>query len=162
MPELPEVETIARQLAPLLEGGRLVRVEILDSRLALDTTGLSGTTVKKVLRVGKRLVVELETGLCLRFDLRMTGRLTWSPGTDFCPRNLRAVVTLENGHLLFHDLRRLGEIRLCESLCDAKPAGVEPFDPTLTPEIFSTLIAGSRQALKVWLPVCAPIGRSRD
>jgi len=152
MPELPEVETIARQLAPHLEGRRVVRVEILDPRLALDTDGLSGTSVKRVLRVGKRLVLELETGPCLRIDLRMTGRLTWSPtGADFELKRLRAVISLEDGNLLFHDIRRLGEVRLCESLCDAKPAGAEPFDPALTLEIFSNLIAGCRQPLKVWL-----------
>jgi len=156
MPELPEVETIVRQLAPRLEGRWVVRVEILDPRLELDTAGLAGMKVIRVLRVGKRLAVELDTSdkrrPCLRFDLRMTGRLTWSPpGTDFCPKNLRAVISLEDGNLLFHDLRRLGEIRLCESLCDAKPAGMEPFDPALTPEVFGKILAGSRQALKVWL-----------
>ncbi|HUT98867.1 MAG TPA: bifunctional DNA-formamidopyrimidine glycosylase/DNA-(apurinic or apyrimidinic site) lyase [bacterium] len=156
MPELPEVETIARQLAPLLEGRRVVRVEVLDARLALDASSLPGTKVKRVLRAGKRLVVELETGddhrPCLRFDLRMTGRLTWSPtGADFDRKRLRAVISLEDGRLLFHDLRRLGEVRLFESLSDAKPAGVEPLDPTLTPEKFAELIAGSRQSLKVWL-----------
>ncbi|OGD78936.1 MAG: DNA-formamidopyrimidine glycosylase [Candidatus Coatesbacteria bacterium RBG_13_66_14] len=152
MPELPEVETIARQLAPLLEGGRVVSVEVLDPRLALDAAGLSGILVKSVLRVGKRLAVELETGRCLRFDLRMTGRLTWSPaGADFSRERLRAVVTLENGRLLFHDLRRLGEVRLFESLDDARPAGFEPLDTSLTLEKLDELIAGCRQPLKVWL-----------
>jgi formamidopyrimidine-DNA glycosylase len=156
VPELPEVETIARQLAPLLEGGRVVRVEVLDPRLTLDPAGLAGTTVRRVLRSGKRLLVELEAGdgrrPCLRFDLRMTGRLTWSPnGADFRRERLRAVVTLEDGCLLFHDLRRLGEIGLFDSLSDARPAGVEPLDPALTPEKLAGLIAGSRQALKVWL-----------
>jgi len=152
MPELPEVETIARQLAPLLEGRRVIRVEVLDDRLALDAAGLSGFSVKRILRIGKRLAVELEAGPCLRFDLRMTGRLTWSPnGAEFCRERLRAVVTLEDGRLLFHDIRRLGEVILCDSLDAARPAGVEPLDPSLTPEKLSELIAGSRQPLKVWL-----------
>ncbi len=152
MPELPEVETIARQLAPLLEGRRVICVEVLDDRLALDAACLSGFLVKRVLRVGKRLAVELESGPCLRFDLRMTGRLTWSPtGAEFCRERLRAVVTLEDGRLLFHDLRRLGEVILCESLDDARPAGIEPLDPALTPQKLDGLIGGSRQPLKVWL-----------
>ena len=55
MPELPEVETIVRQLAPRLEGRWVVRVEILDPRLELDTAGLAGMKVKSSAKEGMQV-----------------------------------------------------------------------------------------------------------
>jgi formamidopyrimidine-DNA glycosylase len=155
MPELPEVETIARQLAPLLSGRRVERAEILDPKLTFKPDALAGSVVERVMRLGKRLVLEIlgkKGSRFLRFDLRMTGRLTWSSaGQDFSPKHLRAVFTLAGGNLLFYDPRRFGTIEIFANLRDAGPTGVEPLDPGLSPEKLRGLFAGSRQALKIWL-----------
>ncbi len=156
MPELPEVETIARQLAPQLEGRRIGYVQILDPKLVLNPEDIAGSVIARVLRFGKRLILELrgsdKRNRYLRFDLRMTGRLTWSPsGETFSQKHLRAVFGLDDGNLLFYDLRRLGTIRIYDNLEDARPAGIEPLDPNLTSKRLKKILSKSRQALKVWL-----------
>ena len=81
MPELPEVETIRRQLAPALEGRRLERVEVLDPRWCdpappeASRTPLRGRTIERVGRRGKYLIVALEDDVHLVMHLRMTGNL---------------------------------------------------------------------------------------
>ncbi len=156
MPELPEVETIARQLAPRLEGRRILDVRVLDPKLGLNPEDITGSVIARVLRLGKRLILDIQNAKrrsrYLRFDLRMTGRLTWSPPGDiFNQKHLRAVFGLDGGYLLFHDLRRLGTIRIYDNLEDARPAGIEPLDPELTADRLAGLLSGSKQALKVWL-----------
>ena len=60
MPELPEVETVARQLSPLVKGKQLSKLEIYDPKLKISgLRGISGSRVKSVFRVGKEIVLEL-------------------------------------------------------------------------------------------------------
>src|SRR5436309_13878154 len=79
MPELPEVETIRGQLAPLVEGRRLERMEILDARwsrpLAPDelVAALEGRRIERLERRGKYLVWSFEDDVYLAQHLRMTG-----------------------------------------------------------------------------------------
>ena len=88
MPELPEVETIRRQLAPHLEGRRIRRVEILDARWTrpvdpeIVEAGLRGAVVERVLRSGKYLDLALSDDRHLIMHLRMTGSLLFDPGTE--------------------------------------------------------------------------------
>jgi formamidopyrimidine-DNA glycosylase len=81
MPELPEVETVRRQLEPELVGKRIVSASVLDERLtrpeppqALERS-VSGREVTAVARRGKYLLIGLEGGLTLAMHLRMTGNL---------------------------------------------------------------------------------------
>src|SRR4029078_8052761 len=81
MPELPEVETIRSRLAPRLEGRTLERVEIVDARLTRPeppeaiAQALEGERIFAVLRRGKYLVFEFESGRHLLVHLRMTGNV---------------------------------------------------------------------------------------
>jgi formamidopyrimidine-DNA glycosylase len=81
MPELPEVETVRRQLEPELVGKRIVSASVLDERLtrpeppqALERA-VAGREVTAVARRGKYLLVGLEGGRTLAMHLRMTGNL---------------------------------------------------------------------------------------
>src|SRR5215472_8544724 len=80
MPELPEVETIARGLDPLVRGRTIETVEVLwdrtvDTRsIPLDT--LVGDAIESVGRVGKFIAIGLRSARTLTIHLRMTGRLT--------------------------------------------------------------------------------------
>ncbi len=115
MPELPEVETVRRQLEPLMVGRRLASVSIRDSRLTrpLDPhaveAALTGCTVGSVNRRGKYLVFDLD-GVNWLAHLRMTGAfLTTSTGTFDDSRHLRAVVQLDDGAGVgYRDVRRFG------------------------------------------------------
>ena len=82
MPELPEVETVRRRLAPVLEGRTAsTRVEIIDPRLTRPfdpvevARELEGERVAVVDRRGKYLIVRFESGRALLIHLRMTGSL---------------------------------------------------------------------------------------
>jgi formamidopyrimidine-DNA glycosylase len=122
VPELPEVESVRRQLAPLLEGRRFERVEVTDPRLtrpddpAAVARSLEGERVAVVERRGKYLVVRFESGRALLIHLRMTGSLqharTGAPADD---PYTRAVVRLDDGSdVAYRDIRRFGTWALLE------------------------------------------------
>jgi formamidopyrimidine-DNA glycosylase len=134
MPELPEVESVRRQLVPVLEGRRLERVEIVDARLTRPfdpgqvARELEGERVDAVDRRGKYLIVRFESGRSLLIHLRMTGSLrSWSPGSAAAGSlpddpHRRAVVRLDDGSdVAYRDVRRFGTWLLLE------PGELEPY-----------------------------------
>jgi formamidopyrimidine-DNA glycosylase len=123
MPELPEVETIRRDLEPRLAGRRIARVEIALDRVpvlegideATFREGLVGARIEGLDRRGKFLIFELDTGARLIVHLRMTGKLL----LDGAPLvgHLRATFTLDDGTTLrFTDMRKFGRLWLVDSL----------------------------------------------
>jgi formamidopyrimidine-DNA glycosylase len=161
MPELPEVETIRRQLAPLVEGRRLRALEILDPRwtapLAPEAVAdaVGGRRVERLSRRGKYLVFELADEVFLLLHLRMTGTLLYDPpaGTPYA----RVVFGLGDGHeLRFCDPRRFGtgELALGSEARDAFFAarlGIEPLGGELTGERLRALARGRRAPVKAFL-----------
>jgi formamidopyrimidine-DNA glycosylase len=79
MPELPEVETLCRQLKTILPGEEIFRIEILDARLG-KIEDLVGRRVEAVKRRGKFLQICISGGLTAELHLRMSGRLFWQKG----------------------------------------------------------------------------------
>src|SRR5215211_589717 len=113
MPELPEVETIRRQLEPEITGRRIVAAEVLDERWTRPDPpadverALKGRTIERVERRGKYLLLRLEGDRTLAMHLRMTGNLLLDGSVD--PPYLRAQLRLDDGRrLLFTDTRRFG------------------------------------------------------
>jgi formamidopyrimidine-DNA glycosylase len=162
VPELPEVETIRRQLAPHLEGRRLETLEVLDPRWcepaepsALEDAA-SGRAIQRVWRRGKYLVLELEGDVHLVMHLRMTGNLLLSSdGAE--PPHLRARLLLDSGEaVMFVDVRRFGtgvvllgsEAR--DAYFDAR-LGVEPLSPDFTAAALRALARGRRAPVKAFL-----------
>jgi formamidopyrimidine-DNA glycosylase len=111
MPELPEVETIVRELSPRLRGRHIVAVEVLQPRITRHsiqdiTVVLPGRRVRDVRRHGKFILVDLDEG-CLTIHLGMTGQLRF----DGAPTAYtRAIVTLEDSVLFYDDTRMFGAI----------------------------------------------------
>src|SRR5438067_13087416 len=122
MPELPEVESVRRQLAPLLEGRRFERVEVSDPRLtrpadpAAVARSLEGERVAALGRRGKYLIVRFESGRALLIHLRMTGSLQHAHGGTLADDpHRRAVVRLDDGSdVAYRDIRRFGTWLLLE------------------------------------------------
>ena len=119
MPELPEVETVRRRLAPVLEGRELVEVEISDPRLTRPddpvevARELEGERVAMVDRRGKYLIVRFESGRALLIHLRMTGAVLEGPNAEDPHR--RAVLHLDDGtDVAYRDVRRFGTWLLLE------------------------------------------------
>ena len=163
MPELPEVETIRRQIEPELVGRRIDSMEVFDERLTRPVPpreverAVTGRRIGSVGRRGKYLMVRLEGGRWLVMHLRMTGNIVLGePRSDV--RFLRAVIRLEGRKtLLFTDARRFGtavvlEDAEVEAYMDAR-AGVEPLSERLTAERICELAAGRRAPLKSFLMV---------
>ena len=163
MPELPEVESVRRQLEPTLVGRRFERVSIDDPRLvrpyepAEVAAELEGEHVAAVERRGKYLVVRFESGRVLLIHLRMTGRLL-SAASGSLPDDphRRAVVKLDDGSdVTYHDVRRFGTWLLLEP-GEAEPylaarVGDEPLDALFTAARLGERLAGRRTSLKAAL-----------
>ena len=157
MPELPEVETVARQLGPRLVGRTVRRLQIFDPLLRNGRTPrVAGRSILGVARSGKRVLIELSPGagakggLWLAVHLRMTGRLLWAD--DHRDHDhLRARFRLDRGELLFLDTRRFGTFDWYRSSAAAAPEGIDPLSPELTPRRLAELVCGSTQDLKAWL-----------
>src|ERR1044071_6139234 len=105
MPELPEVETIRRHLAPHVEGRTLDEVEISDPRWSRPLApaeledALRGRRVERLSRRGKYLVWELSDDVYLLMHLRMTGTLLLDPSPP--PRHMRVRMDLGDPVLVF-------------------------------------------------------------
>lgn len=163
MPELPEVESVRRQLEPVLVGRRFERVEIDDTRLvrpyepAEVAAELEGEQVAAVERRGKYLIVRFESGRVLLIHLRMTGSLRHTPRGIFQDDpHRRAVVRLDDGSdVAYRDVRRFGTWLLLEPgeadpYLDAR-VGVEPLDAIFTAAHLGERLATRRAPIKAAL-----------
>jgi formamidopyrimidine-DNA glycosylase len=142
MPELPEVETIRRQLAPFLEGRTLERVEIRDYRWTLPAppeliaAELTGARVERLGRLGKYMIWELDGDRHLLVHLRMTGALLVDSPEE--PAHARVRFDLDDGRVLYYvDPRRFGTgtLLLSSTARDdyfGKRLGAEPFTAEFT------------------------------
>jgi len=161
MPELPEVETVRRRLAPHLTGRVLADVEILDHRLTDPeppesvAARLAGARIEALGRRGKYLVMELGDGAALTIHLRMTGNVRWlaAPPAEPLPF-LRARALLDDGsYLAYTDVRRFGTWRVAEDGVDALLAaklGPEPLGEWAAADLARAL-AGRKAPVKAAL-----------
>jgi formamidopyrimidine-DNA glycosylase len=157
MPELPEVETVARQLAASITGRTIRCLDIADRRLNISTTEqkkIIGARIRRVVRRGKQVVLQLrrdDSILWLVVHLRMTGRLLVIPENPPPPHKYRARLTLGSMNLDFVDTRRLGTMKLFTEESAFLPTGWDPLDPALDPARLHALTRTSGQEIKVWL-----------
>ena len=168
MPELPEVETIRRQLEPAVRGTRIRAIEIRDPRwcapLAPDAFAdvVEGRRVEALERRGKYLDWALEGEVHLLMHLRMTGTLLLDPMGD--PPYTRVELRFDplkpgtggGRRLRFVDPRRFGTGELVVGEADlikffATRLGVEPFDEAFTPALLRALARGRRAPIKSFL-----------
>jgi formamidopyrimidine-DNA glycosylase len=115
MPELPEVETIARTLAPAVKGRIIAGIELIyrpllrkGNRKGLDA--MHGRRILGVRRRGKMLLLECEGGRTLVFHLKMTGQFFFAASTDPRDKHVRLAIRFEDGRneLRFRDVRKFG------------------------------------------------------
>jgi len=163
MPELPEVETVRRRIAPVLEGRRLERVEIADARLTRPfdpvevARELEGERVVRIDRRGKYLIVRFESERALLIHLRMTGSLRHDAEGRLPPDpHRRAVVRLDDGSdVAYRDVRRFGTWLLLDPL-DVDPyidarLGLEPLASGFTARDLGARLAGRKTPVKAAL-----------
>jgi formamidopyrimidine-DNA glycosylase len=160
VPELPETETIARDLDATITGHRIVAVTITKSDVLREVAAdafaarVSGTVVTRCWRRAKLVVLDLDSGDHIVVQPRFTGALLIDAGD--LPESERRfstlAFTLDDGRLLhYRDIRRLGTVALMSGGRFAGYSGAlgeEPLDRSLTPERLSVLLRASRQAVK--------------
>jgi formamidopyrimidine-DNA glycosylase len=159
MPELPEVETIRRQLAPAVEGRRISEIEVLDPRWSAPAppweiaNAVNGRRVERLDRRGKYLVWELSGDVHLVMHLRMTGNLLYTHDARFARVRMRLD---DGGAVVFADQRRFGTgIVLLGSDARrdyfASRLGVEPLSADFTTDHLRALARDRRAPAKAFL-----------
>jgi formamidopyrimidine-DNA glycosylase len=160
VPELPEVETIVRDLAPKVAGRRLRDPVLYKTDVLRGVTrarlvrALEGARVLDLTRRAKHVVARLEGGQRLVIQPRMTGSLMIERPPLSRDQRRYAVLTVALGPeelLVFRDVRRLGTIQLLDERAWAvytSRIGDEPLDPAFTLARFQAALQGSRQAVK--------------
>jgi len=156
MPELPEVETIARSLAPHLEGRTLRRVEARERRLR-EPLGrdferrVTGRTIGQVARFGKGLTLDLGHGDVVLVQLGMTGRLTLRDPTAAARSHDHVRFELDDGGVLvFNDVRRFGWLRVVPAAAIGAlvGGGTDPLTGALTGGALFAATRGKRVRVK--------------
>lgn len=161
MPELPEVETIRRDLEPRLTGRRITGVRIApDSGKPVPVLkgigeaafreGVVGARIAAIERRGKYLALRLDSELMLVIHLRMTGSLLHRPASAEPDRFLRATLTLDDGHeLRFTDIRKFGGFWLAEDFSEVtNNLGPEPLSEGFTTELLTAAVTGRKAPVK--------------
>jgi formamidopyrimidine-DNA glycosylase len=160
VPELPETETIARDLDRAICGSRIVSVRVIKSDVLREVgarafaSRVSGATVERVWRRAKLIVLELSTGHRIVVQPRFTGGLLIDSGQ--LPDGERKYSTIQfalddDRVLHYRDIRRLGTVALMNPERFAEYTsglGIEPLDPAFTGAHLSEILRGSRQAIK--------------
>ncbi len=175
MPELPEVETVRRGLAPIMEGARFRRVEARrpDLRFALPkrfTQRLEGKTVDRLDRRGKYMIAALSSGVSLIMHLGMSGRFTISaggskkpggldPGRGPDPKHDHVVFEMagrSGGQITYNDPRRFGFMDLVststvEECRYFKAMGPEPLGNYFSAAYLGAALKGKKTLIRAAL-----------
>ena len=163
MPELPEVETVRRRLAPVLEGATIESAEIVDPRLtrpvdpAVVAGALVGDRIVSLDRRGKYLLWRLASGRTLVVHLRMTGSFRHAPGGEL-PKDAyrRATLALDGGGAVgYRDVRRFGTWELFDAehlkLYLGARLGPEPLAASFTAARLASSATGRTTPVKAFL-----------
>jgi len=160
MPELPEVEVLARHLRPVLRGRTIRHVRVNRAKILRPTTeaqlkrALTGAKFKSLSRRGKYLMFDFQskaTGKTVTVlgHLGMTGRMFVANKTEPLPKHAAVVFELDRGVFVFEDTRYFGRMTL--DLSSIAQLGPEPLEEGFSPKIFAQELKRSRQPVKVKL-----------
>jgi formamidopyrimidine-DNA glycosylase len=163
VPELPEVETIARDLEGLVRGATITAAHIHKRDVLREVAApefakrVKGVTLERFWRRAKYVIADLSSGDRLIVSPKFTGALLVdAPPWTLEPLDYTAIhFPLADGRMLrYRDVRRLGTVTLMNARRFSEwiaLLGPEPFDPALTDEIFSDTVRSSTRAIKTIL-----------
>lgn len=164
MPELPEVETVRRELEPWLVGRTILkaeRVDAPDNNKYANLERAAGQKILAVKRRGKFMILPLSKGDELIIHLGMTGLISAKP----FEKHVRARLTLNKGKdstLYFQDVRRFGRFLVVDAgdyslLPTLAVIGPEPLSDDFTEKQFATALKKSSTAIKTYLLSQKPV-----
>ena len=160
MPELPEVETVARALQSLVTDRRIERAELRRARLAPDTTPaafarkLKDEMINHVHRRGKHILFDLTGGKTLIAHLRMSGRFLLLTEDLVDPKFAHAVLHFTDGmRLVFDDQRHFGLMKIVktadlDATKELKNLAPEPFSDEFSIRYLTRVSRASKRSLK--------------
>ena len=159
MPELPEVETVRRELAPHVTGRTITGVTfewdgIVKKVPVQDfVEGVTGKEVLSLRRRGKYLIFSLSSGRYMIIHLKMTGSLLVQPSGSELPRFTRAVLHLDNRtDVVFRDPRKFGVMRLVDDPDTiVGKLGPEPLEDEFTVDVLKQRFKGRKAPMKALL-----------
>lgn len=148
LPELPEVETVVRSLAPRLPGRRIREARFFSKHVVRQNFArlahrLHGQTIRSVRRHGKFIVLQLDEGT-LTIHLGMTGKLLLDSAAG---PYTRAIFELDEGLLVYDDIRHFGKIEWSKELPD-RVGALGPDALTVALEDFTAMLGGRRSMIK--------------
>ena len=160
MPELPEVEVLARHLAPLLPGKRIREVDVLRAKVVRPDSAadfrhqLLGATFTGLSRRGKYFLFELRRPktrepFVLLGHLGMTGKIYLTGKKEPLPKHAAVVLDLGSANFVYEDTRYFG--RMTFDLSSIEALGPEPLSDAFEPKSFGEALRRSGQAVKVKL-----------
>lgn len=163
MPELPEVELVAKSLNELVKGRKIIIAELLRERLAPENppeefaAKLKNSTINSVTRRGKHILFDLSNGKTLIVHLRMSGRFKLLPIERELPKFTHAIFYFEDEtRLIFTDQRHFGFMKIVETenlqeAKEIKKLAPEPFSDEFSKEYFRETLKTSSRSLKEFL-----------
>jgi formamidopyrimidine-DNA glycosylase len=163
MPELPEVEIVARSLDSIVKKRRIVSAELVRARLAPDTTPdefsrrLHRASINFVHRRGKHVLFDLDNGRTLITHLRMSGKFMVLGNEAENPKFTHAVFQFEDGErLVFQDQRHFGLMKIVatrelDEAKEIKKLGPEPLGDDFSYQYLRNALRSSKRSLKEFL-----------
>jgi formamidopyrimidine-DNA glycosylase len=165
MPELPEVEAVARTLRPLVVGQTILHCRVIHPIAVRPTSGRGaeraaamieknarGRTIRAVERRGKYLILRLDRG-CLILHFKLDGQLIWFPKRKISG-HIDVAFEMRGGTLGFVDGRHFGRVQWAdapEKIPGIRDMGVEPLSPEFTADQLAAMLRASRRPLKAFL-----------
>lgn len=158
MPELPEVETIVRDLRNGLAGDEIRKVRFLNDSVWRNgrpkARALTGRRIVDIERKGKHILIHLSGGRTLVVHLKMTGRLTYESRRSPVTKHTHLALILGDGEIRFNDVRRFGYLDLVKSseleqIDYLSRLGPDPL--TISEEEFSGIVRGRKRMIKALL-----------
>jgi formamidopyrimidine-DNA glycosylase len=160
MPELPEVEVLARHLRPLLRGKIIRGVDVRREKVLRPTSlqkfrqTLIGAKFNNLTRRGKYFLFELQSkmpgkAVTVLGHLGMTGKMFLMPKGVSLPKHAAVIFDLGKTNFIYEDTRYFGRMTL--DLSAIEKLGPEPLCEKFSPEDFADKLKRSRQSIKVKL-----------
>lgn len=160
MPELPEVELVAKTLSKLVAGRRIRCASLLRQRLAPHcspeefASRLSGSQIEKISRRGKHILIDLDRGSTLIVHLRMSGKFLLTDAEIELPKFSHAVFELDGDQrLVFVDQRHFGFMRIVDSAAASNSQELaklapEPFSDEFSAQYLKDVLQNSSRSIK--------------
>lgn len=154
MPELPEVESVRRELLGLIIGRKIVSVKVFDTVIIRQgkLKDLIGRTVESISRIGKYLRFDTDSSIKMYSHFGMSGIMLWKDHIAIEPKHVRCSITFENGTLLYDDIRKLKGLWIDhDGNLPWKKLGIDALDLMFTPETLSGLLNKRTRSIKLTL-----------